>query len=161
MEAVGDSALEEAGAVEEIDHTNVVQYIVQKFLHSGRTIEALILDGIANHDAFKENKTSHIETDVEEVVDENTGEVKEVETKEKVYDYSYTFDPRRLVKHLNTINQQFMEEYFSEEYGVSLEECMNILDKLHKLNNTKLYNYIKKTLINIKQDSDILSCLQK
>lgn len=161
MEAVGDSALEEAGAVEEIDHTNVIQYIVQKFLSQGRSIEALILDGIANHDAFKENKTSHIETDTEEVVNEKTGEVETVEVKEKIYDYDYTFDPRRLVKHLNTINQDFMKDYFSEEYGVSLDDCMEILDKLHKLNNTKLYNYIKKTLINIRQDSDILSCLQK
>ena len=115
----------------------------------------------ANHDAFKENVTSHIETDTEEVVNEKTGEVETVETKEKVFDYSYTFDPRRLVKHLNSINQKFMEDYFSEEYGVSLDDCMEILNKLHKLNNTKLYNYIKKTLINVQQDSDILSCLQK
>ena len=161
QEAVGDSALEDAGCYETIDHTNVIQYIVQKFLKQGRSIEALILDGIANHDSFKEEKTSHIETDVEEVVDEKTGQVKEVETKEKIYDYSYSFDPRRLVKHLNTINQKFMTDYFSEEYQVSMDECMNILNKLRKLNNAKLYNYIKKTLINMKEDSDILSCLQK
>ncbi len=161
MEAVGDSALEQSGAVEEIDHTNVIQYIVQKFLNQGRSIEALILDGIANHDAFKETKTSHIETDVEEIVDDETGEVKEVETKEKVYDYSYSFDPRRLVKHLNTINQEFMKQYFSVEYEISLADCDVILEKLHKLNNTKLYNLIKKTLINVRQDSDIMSCFQK
>ena len=161
QEAIGDSALEEAGAVETIDHTNVIQYIVQKFLTQGRSIEALILDGIANHDAFKENKTSHIETDVEEIVDDLTGEVRQVQTQEKVYDCSYSFDARRLVKHLNTINKDFMKDYFSIEYGVSLADCDSILDKLHKLNNAKLYNYIKKTLINVRQDSDIMSCFQK
>ena len=161
VEEVGDSALEKFGAYESPDHSNVVQYIVCKFLNEGRTIEALILDGIANHDAFKENKKSHYEIDKEEVVDERTGEVKIVETKEKVYDYSSTFDPRRLVKHLNTINQDFMKNYFAVEYGVTLEECDEILNKLKGLNNTKLYNYIQKTLINCRQSSEIMDCFQK
>ncbi len=161
VEEVGDSALEKAGAYESPNNSNVVQYIVCKFLQEGRSIEALILDGIANHDAFKETKTSHYEIDKEEVVDENTGEIKIVETKEKVYDYSSTFDPRRLVKHLNEINQDFMQNYFSVEYGVTLDECEQILNKLKGLNNTKLYNYIKKTLINCRESSDIMSCFQK
>lgn len=161
VEEVGDSALEKVGAYESPDHSNVIQYLVCRFLNEGRTIEALILDGIANHDAFKETKTSHYEIDKEEVVDENTGEIKIVETKEKVYDYSSTFDPRKLVKHLNTINQDFMQNYFSVEYGVTLEECNEILNKLKGLNNTKLYNYIKKTLINCRQSSEIMGCFQK
>ena len=161
QEAVGDSALEEAGCYETIDHSNIVQYIVQKFINQGRSIEALILDGIANHDSFKETKTSHIEKDVEEVIDDETGEVSEVETEEKVYDYSYSFDKRRLVKHLNAINEDFMKNYFSEEYQVSMADCDLILQKLKKMNNTKLYNYIEKTLINVKQDPDIVSCFQK
>lgn len=161
LEEVGDYALEKAGAIENPDHSNLVQYVVCKFLNQGRSIEALILDGIANHDSFKETKTSHYEIDKEEVIDENTGEIKVVETKEKVYDYSSTFDPRRLVKHLNTINQDFMQNYFALEYGVTLDECNIILNKLKNLNNAKLYNYIKKTLENVRQDKDIISCLQK
>ncbi len=157
LDETGDYALEAAGATETIDHSNIVQYVVTKFLNSGRTIEALILDGIANHDSFKETKTSHYVYDTE--IDEKTGE--EVEVKEKVYDYNSTFDPRKLVKHLNTINQDFMKNYFSIEYGVSLDECENILHKLQSLNNAKLYNYIKKTLINCKQDKDILACFEK
>lgn len=157
LEDVGDYALEKAGAYEELDHSNVIQYIVCKFLNEGKTIEALILDGIACHDAFKETKTSHYVYDTE--IDEKTGE--EVEIKEKVYDYSSTFDPRKLVKHLNTINQDFMQNYFSIEYGVTLDECEEILHKLKGLNNTKLYNYIKKTLINCKQDKEIMACFQK
>ena len=157
LEEVGDSALEKAGAYETPDHSNLVQYIVCKFLDEGRNIEALILDGIANHDAFKQTKTSHYVYDTE--INEKTGE--EVEVKEKVYDYSSTFDPRKLVKHLNTINQDFMQNYFSIEYGVTLDKCEEILNKLKTLNNTKLYNYIKKTLENVRQDSDIIGCLQK
>lgn len=155
VEEVGDYALEKAGAVTQPDRENIVQYIVCKFLNQGRDIEALILDGIACQDSFKETKTSHYE--VEQEVDEETGEITEI--KEKVYDYSSTFDPRKLVKHLNTINQEFMQTYFSSEYDVSLEQCDEILSKLKSLNNTKLYNYIKKTLINIRNDSDIMGCL--
>ena len=157
MEDTGDYALEKAGAVENPDTGNVIQYIVSKFLNQGRTIEALILDGIACQDSMKEIKKSHYETDEE--IDEETGEITEV--KEKVYTYDYEFDPRRLVKHLNTINQDFMKNYFSIEYCVSLAECDEILKKLKSLNNSKLYNYIKKTLINIRQDTDIMECLQK
>ena len=157
LEDGGDSALEKAGAIENPNHNSFVQYAVCKFLDQGRSIEALILDGIANHDSFKENKTSEYVYDTE--IDEKTGE--EVEVKEKVYHYDYVFDPRKLVKHLNNINQDFMQNYFSNEYGVTLEECDKILNKLKTLNNTKLYNYIKKTLENVRQDSDILSCLQK
>ena len=54
-----------------------------------------------------------------------------------------------------------MKNYFSIEYGVTLDECTTILNKLKNLNNTKLYNYIKKTLENVRQDKDIMSCLQK
>ena len=160
-EAVGDSALEAAGAYETIEHSSITQFLVTKFLSQGRTIEALILDGIANHDAFRETKTSHIETDIEEEVDENTGEVKKIETKEKVYDFSYSFDQRRLAKHLNSINEKFMKDYFSVQYSVPLSECENILTKLKGLNNAKLYAYIKKTLINARQDKDIVECFQK
>ena len=49
----------------------------------------------------------------------------------------------------------------SRLYGVTLDECTTILNKLKNLNNTKLYNYIKKTLENVRQDKDIMSCLQK
>ena len=54
-----------------------------------------------------------------------------------------------------------MKNYFSEEYQISMADCDSILQKLKKMNNTKLYNYIEKTLINVKQDPDILSCFQK
>ena len=154
------SALESSGAVESFEHESVIQYIVHTFLNGGRTIEALIIDGIACQDSLKEIKKSHYEIDTEEVVDEETGEVKTIETKEKVYDYDFKFDKRKLVKHLSAINQQFMENYFSVQYGVSLNDCEEILSKLKKLNNAKLYNKIEKTLINLRQDSEILSCLQ-
>lgn len=157
LEETGDYALEKAGAVQEDNTGNVIQYIVSKFLTQGRGIEALILDGIAYHDAFKETKTSHYEVDEE--IDEVTGEITEV--KEKVYDYHSEFNPRKLVQHLNNINQDFMQNYFSVEYEVSLADCNEILKKLKGLNNAKLYKYIEKTLINLKSDTDIISVLQK
>ena len=157
LEDTGDYALEKAGAVEEPEYNSGIHYAVCKYLNQDRTIEALILDGIACQDSLKEIKKSHYEIDEE--VNEETGEIKQV--KEKIYTYDYVFDPRKLVKHLNTINKSFMENYFSIEYDIPLSMCEKILTKLKGLNNSKLYNYIKKTLINLREDSDVMECLQK
>ena len=169
VEENGDYALYQSGAYEQPLMGNMlIVTLVKKFIEKGRLIEALVIDGIANHDSFKETKTSHIEVDREPVIDEQTGEQKVdedgnlvyEETEEKVYEYSSTFDKRRLVKHLNSINQEFMQTYFVKEYGVEKEICDSMLAKLATLNNVKLYNIIEKTLINLRQDPDLADMIQ-
>lgn len=169
VEENGDYALYESGAYEQPLVNNMwIVSLVNKFIDKGRLVEALVIDGIVNHDAFKQTKSSHIEIEREEVIDEVTGEQKLdengnpmfVETQEKVYDYSSSFDKRRLVKHLNSINQQFMQTYFIKEYGITETTSESILNKLSTLNNAKLYNIIEKTLINLRQDPDVTSILQ-
>lgn len=153
----GDCALDYTGAVQEDNHSSGANDLICKFLHDGYGIEALIIDGIINYDSFKEIKKSHYEYD--ETVDEETGEL--VVNKEKVYDYSSTFDMRKLVKHLNSVNQEFMQSYFCEIYSLTDVEGDAILAKLKKLNNSKLYDYIKKTLIQIRQSPELLGFLIK
>lgn len=160
VDDTGDYALSDAGAYTEPEHNLLISSIVHKFLEQDRLIEALIVDGIANYDSFKETKTSHTQINVEEVIDEDTGlpkvdeegNVVTVETKEKVYDYSSVFDKRKLVKHLNNINQNFMRTYFVDEYEISVDLADEIYKKLKSMNNTKLYNYIEKTLVNLRTE---------
>lgn len=147
----GDCALDYAGAVENISITNGAFELIHRFLNDGRMLEAVILDGIVNHDSFKEDKSYHYEYDT----DEETGE----EIKEKVCDYSTEFDPRKLVKHLNSINQDFMQNYFCNEYDITDIEGNAILEKLNKTSNSKLYKYIQKTLIQIRETPELLNYL--
>ena len=155
QEKVGDLSLEQLGAYSNDNHsvTSGVQFLITKFLHQGRTIEALIIDGIANQDSYKETKTSEKVIDV----DEETGE----EVEEKIEHYHYSLNERKLVKHLNQIDQKFMTQYFNHEYGIDDQEGSNILEKLKSLNNVKLYNYIRKTLVNLKQEPNIVELLTK
>ena len=199
-EEVGDSALEQAGAYEEgYSGNSLPKDLVVKFLEQGRLVEALIIDGIAYHDAFKETKNVEVqqieedldEDDLEEyyvsientwcIYGQNTGikntgdntpevkkgvwwigkvntgieyhEIKPEVEEQKIYSYEHSFDKRKLVKHLTTINQEFMNSYFIKAYDLTPEEGNEILERLHKLNNISLYKYIDKTLINLKNEN--------
>lgn len=144
----GDYALNYAGAYEEPNRHEGIQALVEHFLKEEKSIEALIIDGICNFDSFKTTKTTTTEIYLD---DEG------MEYEEKQNRYSSSFDARKLVKHLNQIDNAFMEEYFSVEYKLSKEQTLEILNKLNKTNNTKLYKYIEKVLIEIKNDNELLS----
>lgn len=151
-EEVGDSALEKAGAYEDGFRGNsIIKDLVIQYLNSGRTIEALILDGISYQDSFKEEKEEH-EKVVQDIEENDDGEEVVVEKNEKYYVYKSLFDKRRLVKHLNTIDQQFMNIYFTKVYNISEQKGFEILSKLKKLTNATLYKYVEKTLIILRKD---------
>lgn len=169
QEENGDYILEQCGAVEQSKHHDGVKELVSNFVKRGRLIEALIVDGIAYQDSFKETEKSHYETTVEEVLDESTGEVQideetgqplTIEIKEKVTDYDSVFDERRLVRHLNCVDDDFMERYFNQRYEIPEEVSKEILEKLKKLNNARLYNYIRKTIINLQKSPELLNYLR-
>lgn len=153
LEASGDAALEASGAYDCMEMSDIRDLILE-FLHQHRSIEAVILDGIAYHSAFKEVRydlpdRSYIE-DPEHPLP----------FKLEKYGYKHEFSPRMLVKHLSSIDETFMEDYFAPLYGLSEEEAENIYNKLKESSNTKLYRYIKKTLINIKDDPKLLGYLK-
>ena len=124
--------------------------LVLTLLQRGEGIEALIVDGIANRDSFK----SSVGKEVETKYDEETGEAYQEERKIVIQN----FNERKLVHHLNSINKSFMRR-FCAEYAIEESTGDAIYDKLQSLSNYKLYNYVKKTLLEIKEKPDLLNCL--
>ena len=150
VENIGDAALEQAGATEEFDKIDGIKSLILKLIDQNRTIEAFIVDGICYHHAFKEEKEK-IDCPYSEE------ELEELSFKPEKYTYSHTFNPRLLVKHLSSIDEKFMRSYFQPQYELDEEVSEYMYNKLKQVNNNKLYKYIKKTLINIRTEPDLLA----
>lgn len=152
VEDAGDSAVEFAGCyVDAPSDTQRGAYIlITELLHRDEGIEALIIDGIANYETYKTKKVTY---SVKEV-DEESGE----EVESKYVETTSAFDSRKLVKHLTHINQDFMRQ-FCINYSIPLATGNAIYIKLKNLSNPKLYRYIEKTLIEVKQTPQLLDCL--
>ena len=129
-----------------------VSEVINMFVKDNKCIEALIVDGIANQDCWKTEKEKVVEKEIE--LDENG---KEVEVENKYYKYKSLFDTRKLVKHLSTLDMNFMTE-FGKEYNV--EDINTVFEKLKSTPNAKLYKYIEKTLIMLQSDPRYLECLR-
>lgn len=104
--------------------------LVKMMLQRDEGIEALILDGIAHQDAFKlnEEKSTSI------------------------------FDARKLVKHLNSVDDIFMYD-FCNMYELNEQEGNKLLSKLKSTNKQKLYKLIEKTKIEVAQTPELVACL--
>ena len=150
IEDIGDSAITDNGCYDEGPTLDSIGYLVSALIKRGNDIEALIVDGIAYHDAFKEKKNT-----IEKSIPTEFGDVVVEKDVAKVA----VFDARKLVKHLSHINPQFMRR-FCDTYAVTQERGTEIYNKLQTLSNPKLYNYIKKTLIQIRDNPTLLSCIQ-
>lgn len=124
--------------------------LVSTFLQRGESIEALIVDGIAHRDSFKNSFVQQ----TDKLYDEDSGEYYEDTHKAVVEE----FNERKLIHHLATINQSFMRR-FCQEYDIDSIEGEKILEELQSLSNYKLYKYIKKTLMEIKEKPELLNCL--
>lgn len=134
----GDFATATANAFVVEEPLSPVAELIKAFVKKGEIIEAFIIDGIAYADAFKEPKKS-------------TGEVTT----------NSMFDPRKLVKHLNNIDNAYIKD-FCKVYGLDAKTLLD--DKsdkttFQKMNNNKIYKCIEKTLCEIKQTPELLGCL--
>jgi len=150
IEENGDSILQYAGLYVDGPSISPVRSLIQDLIVSGKEIEAIIIDGIALGDSFKETKS----TNYIEVFDEDGNKVKE-----KCYNYSTSFDPKRLVKYLNSINQEFMLNHFCKCYKLSDNEGIKLLNHLKSLKNPQLYKYIESTLNDLRQNKELISSL--
>lgn len=152
IEDAGDTAVEVCGCYVEVDSKfeSGVYALVNEFLKRGQGVEALIIDGIANYQTYK----SYKEKCQIKALDEDSGKLIDKTISVPVSE----FDSRKLVKHLNTITQTFMRD-FSMIYSISIEDAESIYEKLKGMSNPKLYNCIKKTLIEVKETPKLLSCL--
>lgn len=124
--------------------------LVQTLLKRGENLEALIIESIAYHDPFKEKKTVKIASDI----DEKTGE----EFEYKYNSISPQFDSRHLIKHLSSLGEDFIYN-FCESYDINTDVGDQLLAKLKKLSNVKLYKAVQKILTEIRQSPDLLKCL--
>lgn len=152
IEDAGDSALEFSGCYIDApsESERGIYTLITELLHRDEGIEALIIDGIANYETYK----THKDTYTVKEIDAESGN--EVET--KYVHTSTSFDSRKLVKHLTHINQEFMRQ-FCVNYSISLATGEDIYTKLKALSNPKLYKYIEKTLIEVRQTPQLLECL--
>lgn len=149
----GDYAINYSGAYTEDNrpYTHGAYSLVQMLLDRGETLEALIVDSIAYQDTFKKQKTTIINKEI----NNETGE--EIKIKDvAVYNM---FDPRKLVKHLNTIGEEFIY-LFCQNYQITNTIGNTLLANLKSLSNVKLYKIIEKTLSEIKQTPEMVECIR-
>ena len=153
LEEDGDYALNYTGAYVEDNrqYLDGAYSLVQMFLEKGESLEALIVDSIAYYDTYKTSKEINKIKDI----DPETGN--EIERKETRLINS--FDSRKLVKHLNTIGEDFIYS-FCNTYSVHNNIGTKIIKTLKELSNIKLYKVIEKTLEEIKQSPELLSCIR-
>ena len=146
----GDGTLINSGCFEEKQSGSKIDCLISDFLGRGEGLEALIVDGIANYDTYKVSKQEEKEMIYDEDLDE------EVET--SVTRYKTAFDARKLVKHLNQIDEDFMKR-FCRIYAIEKVYGDSLFDTLKKTSNVKLYKAIEKTLQEIRNDKNLLSYL--
>lgn len=148
----GDSALDYSGAVTKpkiIEETKSYA-LVSEFLKRGEYIEALVIDGIANHDSVRDYKVKRSIT----TYDPDTNE----ELKNEIIAKSYKFDPRKLVKHLSNINLEFIKK-FCNDYSLDKADAQEMFTDLSKTSNAKLYRCIDKTLKEIRNNDQFLDTI--
>lgn len=140
----GYSILDREGLSTQTKTYDGVAEVIKCFLNDNKCIEALIVDGIANQDSWKQEKEKVVSKEVD--VDEDGNEI---EVENKYYQYKNLFDARKLVKHLVNIDESFIE-HFTIEYGMG--NPTEMIATLKSLSNGKLYKYIDKTLIMLREN---------
>lgn len=147
----GYSILDREGLCSNSNAYNGIRSLINLFLEQGKEIDALIIDGIAYGDCMKEEKIKYDYAYYDDRL--------EKEVHETNYRYKHEFNARKLVKQLTEINEQFFLDYFNKEYKV--KDYKPILEKLKKLNNSKLYQEIERTLSSIQQNKELANFIQK
>ena len=152
IEVYGDSTECLADSEDTLKNDGVLG-IISLFLSQGKVLEAMIVDGIAFQDTFKEAKKKKV------YIDEDSGE------EEKYYEYHHEFSAPRVVRHLREICENSLEErqrfinYFSHSYRVTEEELENSLNYISTRTNQQLSTQIKKTLYTIANTKEFKSLL--
>ena len=152
LEAVGDGAefLDNAEC-EAVNYSkaNELNDFIKKFFTSGKPVKAFILDGICYQDSFKENKKKI----VNEYTDENGRDTKDVG-----FSYSYEFNERKLVDQLDAINSDYIN-YFKDKYSITDNDFTSALTDLKKMNRADLHWAIKKLMIELKSNKELLAII--
>jgi hypothetical protein len=119
------------------DHSSDdVMMLVQSYINNNKIIEAIIIDTIAFNDVQKHSKKVIKTTNSE-------GEAY------KYTEYSSEFWPYKLVQIISKLPSTYKSS-FMKRYHVSEEKLTTVLDTLDKVNNQKLYRYLKATIEELK-----------
>ena len=127
-----------------------VHELVKHFLDHNKPLEALIIDGVAYQDSFKTNKEKTYKCELD-----SQGKM----VNKRYITSSESFDMRRLVRHLSTVDSEFIKDYFCKTYLLNENVGDKILKITSTMSNPKWYKYIKKTIVEIKDNKKLLSCL--
>lgn len=132
LESSGDSVMFQCATKEETFDSPCAE-LVQALIDKNRLIEALITDNISFQDAFKELRSQGNPVE-------------------------YVFDTRKLIKSLSNLNTNYMD-YFLSRYEVEPTLLKNTLQTLGSCPNSRLYDYVGKTLTYLKEDKTIKEVL--
>jgi uncharacterized protein YktA (UPF0223 family) len=114
------------------DGADDVMMLVQSYLNKNKIIEAIIIDNIAFNDVQRHFKKVVKATNAD-------GEAY------KYTEHSSEFWPYRLVQIVSSLPSTYKSS-FMKRYSVSEEKLTTVLDAIGKVNNQKLYKYLKCTL---------------
>ena len=148
QEEIGDHALENCNCISEPEIRDGVRDIVDLYLERNDYIEAIVVDGIVNYDCDKKEKSTKTFTTYDE-------EGNKIEKQLTITTSS--FNMRKLAKHLREFNNEDLN-MFCERYDIVDKEPF--VNKLKKLKSSSINRYIKKTLVEIKQNKEMLNCLK-
>lgn len=124
--------------------------LINLFLAHHNPVGAIILDGIAYQDSFKDNKISHY-------VDEKDSQGRDI--KKKYSTMTSNFDMRKLVRHLKTIDEKFIYDYFCKKYDLKDVPKESLVTLFSNMNYNKIHRSIEKTFREIRENKNLLSYL--
>jgi hypothetical protein len=115
---------------------NVIM-LVQSYINSNKIIEAILIDNIAFNDVQKHSKRT-IKT---KTADGETYRYTE---------HSSEFWPYKLVQIVSKLPATY-KRTFMKRYNIAEEKLTTVLDALGRVNNQKLYKYLKSTLSELRE----------
>lgn len=160
IEKVGDGIYQDKALIEYDGVKDKCNSLVQTLLNKGKYLEAFIVDGIANQDAFDAKDEKYTIEGKEYFTKDDYGEYVQTKTEDnQCVRTNYSLNSKKLVKHLNSLDNLNFIRYFVNEYEIEQAAFVSSVQKVKKLSNTKLYKIIEKTLQELREDKDVKNIL--
>jgi hypothetical protein len=123
-------------------------YVVKYYLKKGKLLEAIIIDSIANQDSFYTKEIGKFK----KTVDSYNQEI-------KFKEYKSTFSNKKVVNHLSNMNVNYIH-YFEKTYNVDSDKLKKIINKINKIPSKKLSHHIRRTLLELKKNKNVINILK-
>lgn len=120
--------------------------LINLFLSQHNPVGAMILDGVAYQNAFKENREAHY-------IEEKDSQGRDI--RKKYIGKSEAFDMRRLVKHLRAIDKSFIYDYFCKKYDIRDIPKDSLIDLFGNMNYSKIHRSIERTFKEIRNSEEL------